>query len=249
MLVELKQIHKVYGRGRAQVNALAGVDLEVERGEFVSIMGPSGSGKSTLLNVLGCLDQPTDGEYILAGEAVAGLDEYQLARLRNRVLGFVFQEFHLLATATALANVEMPLVYRGLGASERRERAAEALESVGLADRLDHRPGELSGGQQQRVAIARAIAGTPQVILADEPTGNLDTRTSEEIMALFQELHEEHGLTVIQVTHEPDMARHGQRLVVMRDGLLQQDHHIDNRLNAKDVLDTLNQESREGVPS
>ncbi|MBV9773662.1 MAG: ABC transporter ATP-binding protein, partial [Gemmatimonadetes bacterium] len=192
------------------------------RNEYVAIMGPSGSGKSTFMNLIGCLDSPSAGEYILNGQPVAGMSDDQLARVRNREIGFVFQTFNLLPRSTALENVELPLVYAGVGKQERRERALEALRSVELGTRVDHRPNELSGGQRQRVAIARALVNTPAILLADEPTGNLDSRTSEEIMALFARLHGE-GQTVIMVTHEPDIAAHAERVVVLRDGTIHSD--------------------------
>ncbi|HEU4562269.1 MAG TPA: ABC transporter ATP-binding protein [Longimicrobium sp.] len=221
-LIETRRLEKHYQMGAETVRALRGVDLRIHRNEYVAIMGPSGSGKSTLMNLIGCLDTPTSGEYILNGNRVAGMDDDQLARVRNREIGFVFQTFNLLPRSTALENVELPLVYGGVGAKERRERAATALKSVELGDRLDHRPNELSGGQRQRVAIARALVTRPSIILADEPTGNLDSRTSEEIMTLFERLHAE-GQTVIMVTHEPDIAAHAHRVVTLRDGVISSD--------------------------
>ncbi len=216
-LVALRGVSKVYRTGDVEVRALRGVDLTVQPGELVAIMGTSGSGKSTLMNILGCLDRPTAGEYLLDGRNVARLDRDGLARVRNRTLGFVFQSFNLLARTTALENVELPLLYAGVFARERRQRAREALTRVGLGERLEHHPKQLSGGQQQRVAIARALVGRPRLILADEPTGNLDSRTSVEVMALFQELQRE-GLTLVVVTHEPDIAAYAGRVVVVRDG-------------------------------
>jgi putative ABC transport system ATP-binding protein len=216
-VVELRGVSKVYRTGDVEVRALRGVDFSVEAGEFVSIMGSSGSGKSTLMNLLGCLDKPTRGEYLLEGRDVARLDRDGLARVRNRTLGFVFQSFNLLARTTALENVELPLLYAGVSSKERRKRAREALERVGLGARLDHHPRQLSGGQQQRVAIARALVGRPRLILADEPTGNLDSRTSIEVLALFQQLQRE-GLTLVLVTHEADIAAFTQRVVVVKDG-------------------------------
>jgi len=204
------------------VRALRGVSLEVAAGEFVAIRGPSGSGKSTLMNILGCLDRPTTGRYLLEGRDVAPLDRDALARIRNRMLGFVFQSFNLLHRTSAIENVELPLLYAGVGRVERRRRAAEALERVGLGDRLDHTPNRLSGGQQQRVAIARALVSEPKLILADEPTGNLDSRTSVELMALFQELGRS-GITIVLVTHEPDIATFVGRVVVVRDGHIASD--------------------------
>jgi putative ABC transport system ATP-binding protein len=221
-LIAVENVHKVYKTGDVEVHALQGVSLAVPTGEFVAIMGSSGSGKSTLMNLLGCLDRPTYGEYHLAGRAVANMDKNELAEIRNEVLGFVFQSFNLLSRTSALENVELPLVYRGVGGGERRKRAIAALERVGLGDRLDHTPAQLSGGQQQRVAIARAIVGEPKVILADEPTGNLDSKTSIEVMALFQELGRA-GITIIVVTHEPDIAAYASRVVVVRDGKIQSD--------------------------
>jgi putative ABC transport system ATP-binding protein len=216
-LIELHDVTKVYDSGDVQVRALDGVSLSVEAGEFVAIMGASGSGKSTLMNLLGCLDRPTTGSYLLAGEEVGTLDRNRLAELRNRTLGFVFQSFNLLARTSALENVELPLLYSGVSGADRRRRAEAALARVGLADRMRHHPNQLSGGQQQRVAIARAIVGEPRIVLADEPTGNLDSRTSVEVMSLLQELGDS-GITVVLVTHEHDIAEHATRVVEMRDG-------------------------------
>ena len=216
-LIELRGVRKVYDIGAEQVRALDGVDLDIQAGEYVAIMGSSGSGKSTLMNLLGCLDTPSDGHYSLNGKAVETLDDEELAAIRNREIGFVFQTFNLLPRTTALHNVELPLVYGGITRAERRRRAAEALERVGLADRSRHMPNELSGGQRQRVAIARALVNKPSILLADEPTGNLDSATSTEIMALFDELHRA-GNTVILVTHENDIAEHAERRVTLRDG-------------------------------
>ncbi|MEZ6037482.1 MAG: ABC transporter ATP-binding protein [Planctomycetota bacterium] len=215
-----------FAMGSTTVRALRGVDLTIERGEYVAIMGPSGSGKSTLMNLIGCLDTPTDGEYWLNGEPVADLSPDQLARIRNREIGFVFQSFNLLARASALRNVELPLIYGAVSPRERRERAAEALREVDLADRMDHRPNELSGGQRQRVSIARALVTRPALLLADEPTGNLDTKTSHEIMALFRRLHDQ-GNTIVLVTHERDIAEQARRVVTIRDGLVASDEAID----------------------
>jgi putative ABC transport system ATP-binding protein len=216
-LIELRDIHKVYDMGAEQVRALNGVDIAVERGEYVAIMGSSGSGKSTLMNLVGCLDTPSSGSYILNGVAVQELDDSQLAGIRNKEIGFVFQTFNLLARTDALHNVELPLIYAGLSRVDRRERARKALEKVGLGARMHHQPNELSGGQRQRVAIARALVNSPSILLADEPTGNLDSATSEEIMALFDELHQA-GNTVVLVTHEPDIAEHAWRKVLLKDG-------------------------------
>jgi putative ABC transport system ATP-binding protein len=223
VVIATRELRKEYVLGSETVRALRGVDLEIHRNEYVAIMGPSGSGKSTLMNLIGCLDTPSGGEYILNGHAVAGLADDELARIRNREIGFVFQTFNLLPRSTAAENVELPMVYAGVPKQERKERAAEALRSVELADRQGHRPNELSGGQRQRVAIARALVTRPSIILADEPTGNLDSRTSEEIMALFARLHSQ-GQTIIMVTHEPDIAAHAERLVTLRDGVIESDH-------------------------
>jgi putative ABC transport system ATP-binding protein len=221
-LIDLRGIFKVYDMGAEKVHALNGVDLSVERGEYVAIMGSSGSGKSTLMNLVGCLDTPTSGSYILNGTAVQELDDTQLAGIRNKEIGFVFQTFNLLARTDALHNVELPLIYAGLSRAERRERAKKALEKVGLGARMTHQPNELSGGQRQRVAIARALVNQPSILLADEPTGNLDSSTSEEIMQLFDELHQA-GNTVVLVTHEPDIAEHAWRKVMLRDGKVTSD--------------------------
>jgi putative ABC transport system ATP-binding protein len=221
-LIKVENLTKVYGSGEIAVHALAGVDLVIDEGEFVAVMGPSGSGKSTLMNILGCLDRPTEGQYWLGGEDVSKLNKTQLARVRNRKIGFVFQSYNLLARTSALKNVMLPLLYntngrQSLNAAQRKERALEALEMVGLSDRVNHRPNELSGGQQQRVAIARALVNDPLIILADEPTGNLDTRSSEEIVAILHELHQR-GRTIVMITHEPDLAARAQRVVHILDG-------------------------------
>jgi putative ABC transport system ATP-binding protein len=221
-LIELRSVRKVYEVGTELVRALDGVDLDIARGEYVAIMGSSGSGKSTLMNLLGCLDTPTEGSYHLNGQAVEGMTDEELASIRNKEIGFVFQTFNLLARTTALQNVELPLVYGGVSRAERHERASEALSRVGLADRARHMPNELSGGQRQRVAIARALVNRPSILLADEPTGNLDSATSEEIMALFDQLHAG-GNTVLLVTHEPDIATHASRRVTLRDGKIVSD--------------------------
>jgi putative ABC transport system ATP-binding protein len=221
-LICLTDITRTYATGDVEVRALDGVSLQIDEGEFIAVMGSSGSGKSTLMNILGCLDRPTSGHYTLSGREVSGLRRSELAEVRNHVLGFVFQSFNLLARTSALENVELPLLYQGLGTRERHTRALGALERVGLADRAQHHPNQLSGGQQQRVAIARALVGRPSVILADEPTGNLDSRTSLEVMSLFQELGAQ-GITIALVTHEPDIAAFASRVVVMKDGKLLSD--------------------------
>lgn len=223
LVIEAKNLTKIYQMGELQLYALRDVSLQVEQGEFLAIMGPSGSGKSTLMNILGCLDQPSAGEYYLAGDPVARLDDNKLAKIRGQQIGFVFQNFNLLPRTTALHNVELPLIYAGVRRRDRRKRSIAALELVGLGDRLQHKPNELSGGQQQRVAIARALVSRPALILADEPTGNLDTHSSEEIMAIFRRLNQEQGLTVIFVTHEPDIADQTQRIVRLVDGQIVSD--------------------------
>jgi len=232
-MLELSEIRKVYSMGDQEVRALDGVDLRIEEGEFVAIMGPSGSGKSTLMHILGLLDAPTSGRYTLDGEEVSSVDEVELARIRNRTLGFIFQSFNLLPSFTALENVELPMVYGGVRG--RRERAEAALKRVGLAARMDHKPTELSGGQQQRVAIARAVAAAPRILMADEPTGNVSTQQGEEIMQIFQELNAE-GVSVILVTHESEIARHAKRLVQVRDGKIVSDRLVQRRLMASDWL-------------
>jgi putative ABC transport system ATP-binding protein len=223
-LLELEDIWKTYAMGDAELHALQGVSLKVEPGEFTAIMGASGSGKSTLMNLLGCLDRPTRGRYLLEGQDVSGLSPDALAAIRNRTIGFVFQNFNLLSRTSAVENVELPLLYAGLGAAERHARARESLERVGLSDRAHHHPNQLSGGQQQRVAIARALVNRPRLLLADEPTGNLDSRTSVEVIALLQELGRG-GITVVLVTHESDIAEYSSRVVVMRDGRVRSDLH------------------------
>jgi len=221
-LIETKKISKMYRMGDVEVHALREVTMTISEGESVAVMGPSGSGKSTLMNILGCLDRPSSGGYWLAGQEVSQLDRNALARMRNRTLGFVFQSFNLLSRTSALENVELPLLYAGVSARERHARAREALARVGLAERMHHHPNQMSGGQQQRVAVARALVTHPRLMVADEPTGNLDSRTSIEIMALFQELGRS-GITLLLVTHEPDIARYASRVVVMRDGRVQSD--------------------------
>ena len=230
-LIEIRDLCKTYDSGDVQVHALRGVSLDIEAGESVAIMGSSGSGKSTLMNILGCLDRPTSGSYRLDGEEVARLGRDRLADIRNKTLGFVFQSFNLLSRTSAVENVELPLVYAGVGRRERRDRALEALEMVGLGQRSDHRPNQLSGGQQQRVAIARAIVTRPRVILADEPTGNLDSATSAEIMGVLADLVGS-GITVVLVTHEPDIAAHAARVIDVRDGLIRSDTRTDQILEA-----------------
>ena len=224
-IIQTNDLRKVYGMGDIQVAALAGVDIRIDEGEFVAVMGPSGSGKSTLMNILGCLDRPTDGRYLLAGEDVSGLDKVQLASIRNRRIGFIFQSFNLLSRTSALRNVMLPLVYKRenqLSPAQREEKAMAALESVGLADRAHHEPNELSGGQRQRVAVARALVNDPVLIMADEPTGNLDTKTGNEIMGLLHRLHER-GRTIVMVTHESDIAKQTERSIVLVDGLVASD--------------------------
>ena len=240
-VIRLRNVVKTYRTGEVDVHAVRGVSLDIHRGDFVAIMGASGSGKSTLMNVLGCLDQPTTGDYLLDGVNVSALSRSQLAKLRNRKLGFVFQSFNLLARTTALENVELPMFYTHplISLGTQRRRAEAALEKVGLAGRAGHRPSQLSGGQQQRVAIARALVNQPELVLADEPTGNLDSRTSIEIMGLFQELNEA-GITVVMVTHELEIAAYCKRVVVMRDGAVVSDAANEARRNAEEEIATLN---------
>lgn len=237
-LIEIRNLSKIYSTGKIEVCALKNVSFRINEKEFVSIMGPSGSGKSTLMNVLGCLDRPTEGNYILDGIDINELDDVRLAKLRNKKIGFVFQSFNLLPKITALQNVELPMVYGGFSPSERREKALEALEKVGLGGRTDHKPNELSGGQKQRVAIARALVNSPSIILADEPTGNLDSISGEEIMQIFQDLNNE-GATIILVTHEPDIAAHTRRTISFRDGKLVKDEEVSNPVSASQKLSEL----------
>lgn len=239
-VVKLTDVHKTYRTGDVDVHAVRGVSLEIQRGEFVALMGASGSGKSTLMNILGCLDRPTSGRYLLDDADVSALDRDQLADIRNHKLGFVFQSFNLLPRTSARENVELPLLYgtHRLSNAQLREKADAVLASVGLGGREDHHPSQLSGGQQQRVAIARALVNDPEVVLADEPTGNLDSRTSVEIMGIFQQLNER-GITIIMVTHEPDIAAYARRNVVMRDGLILNDVNVTQRLNAATELEKI----------
>jgi putative ABC transport system ATP-binding protein len=231
-VIELEQVHKTYAMGDVEVHALRGVSLTIRAGEFVAIMGTSGSGKSTTMNIIGCLDRPTRGAYVLDGQDVSALSKDERADIRNRKLGFVFQGFNLLARTSALENVELPMLYAGVDSEERRARATEALASVGLLGREQNHPNQLSGGQQQRVAIARALVNRPALILADEPTGNLDSRTSVEVMEIFQRLNRERGITLVLVTHEPDIAEYADRVVVFRDGRIKQDYAVERRRDA-----------------
>lgn len=231
-IINIEHIAKIYEVGSEQVHALRDVSLRIDKNEYVAIMGPSGSGKSTLMNMLGCLDTPTSGKYDFTGRSVSEMSDNDLAKIRNKEIGFVFQTFNLLSRSNAIHNVELPLIYAGISAAERRERAEQALIDVGLKDRMDHKPNELSGGQRQRVAVARAIVTNPSIILADEPTGNLDSKTGEEIMILFNEIYEK-GNTIILVTHEEYIAEHAARIVRLKDGLIETDKPVDNRFIPK----------------
>lgn len=229
-MIDLRNITKTYDMGSVQVQVLRGISLNVEEGEFISIIGPSGSGKSTLMNIIGCLDVPTDGEYFLDGKEISTYNEKQLSKIRNQKIGFVFQKFNLLPKLTAFENVELPLIYRGMSHKERRQRSLDALEKVGLTDRMSHNPTELSGGQQQRVAIARALAGNPPVLLADEPTGNLDSKSGSDVMKLIKQLSNE-GKTIVLITHDTDIAKVAKRTITIKDGLLS-----DNITNPERIL-------------
>ncbi len=234
-VIRVEDVHKYYELGETRVHALRGVSMDVLPGEFLAIMGASGSGKSTFMNILGCLDKPSSGRYVLEGTEVSTLSKQELAAIRNRKIGFVFQGFNLLARTTALENVEMPTLYARISKTEGQKRAREALQLVGLADRMDHFPSQLSGGQQQRVAIARALVNKPAILLADEPTGNLDSRTAVEIMDIFQQLNDA-GLTIVLVTHEPDISQFAKRAIIFRDGKIRRDDHLLNRPRAAEVL-------------
>lgn len=235
MIIEMKDICKTYKNGTIEVEALKNVNLLVDKEEFVAVMGASGSGKSTLMNLIGCLDRATSGFYALDGVDISKLTEVELARIRNLKIGFVFQSFNLLPRMTALLNVELPMIYAGVPTKERRKRAIEALKRVNLADRMNHKPNELSGGQKQKIAIARALVNSPTIILADEPTGNLDSFSGEEVMAVFQRLNRE-GVTILLVTHEPDIAQHAKRIITFRDGCMIKDEKVEKPLDATDIL-------------
>ena len=244
-VIHLERIHKVYHMGDIEVHALRGASLEIRRGEFVAIMGPSGSGKSTMMNIIGCLDHPTKGRYVLEGVDISTVNRPGLADIRNKSVGFVFQSFNLVPRTSAVENVELPLIYAGVSASARSRRAREALAEVGLSDRERSMPNQLSGGQQQRVALARALVNNPAIILADEPTGALDTRTSVEVMEIFQRLNRERKLTIIVVTHEPDIAQYATRIIQFRDGRIRRDLPVENRKDAAQVLKELPPETDE----
>lgn len=235
MVIDIRNITKLYRIGTEEVHALRGVSLSVQKNEYIALMGPSGSGKSTLMNVIGCLDTPTSGEYFFEGEDVANMSDDQLAEIRNRKIGFVFQNFNLIPRSNVFHNVELPMIYAGMSAPERRKRTVEAIEKVGLGERMKHKPNELSGGQRQRVAIARALVNNPAIILADEPTGNLDSKTGEEIMMVFEDLYKA-GQTIILVTHEEDIASHARRVVRLKDGVVEIDEKITGRKVFKKVL-------------
>ena len=238
-LIKLDHIHKIYKMGDVEIHALRGVSLHIDRGEFVAIMGASGSGKSTTMNILGCLDKPTRGHYYLDGQDVSKLSRDELADIRNRKIGFVFQGFNLLSRTSALENVELPMLYLGIKTTERLERAKEALDIVGLGDRMDNMPNQLSGGQQQRVAIARSLVNHPSIILADEPTGNLDSRTAVDVMSVFQRLNQEREITIALVTHEPDIAQYARRVIVFKDGRVKSDEMIKNPRSASEELESM----------
>jgi putative ABC transport system ATP-binding protein len=239
LVIQLEHIHKTYTMGDVDVHALRGVSLTIREGEFVAIMGASGSGKSTTMNIIGCLDRPTRGQYILAGQDVSGMSKDERADIRCQKIGFVFQGFNLLSRTSALENVELPMLYAGVDSAERNRRALEALAAVGLAGREQNHPNQLSGGEQQRVAVARALVNNPALILADEPTGNLDSRTSVEVMEIFQRLNRERGITLILVTHEPDIAEYAQRIVVFKDGKIKKDYQIEDPRDAAEELRNL----------
>ena len=244
-VIRLEQIHRIYNTGDFEVHALRGVSLAVRRAEFVAIMGPSGSGKSTMMNIIGCLDRPTRGRYFLDGTDVSTLSRDELADIRNRKIGFVFQSLNLVPRTAAIENVELPMLYAGVPTIERMQRAREALASVGLAEKEKSLPNQLSGGQQQRVAIARALVTNPSIMIADEPTGNLDTRSSEEVIEIFQRLNREHNLTIILVTHESDIGHHAKRIVVFRDGQIRQDSPVQQQLDAREILEQMPPAGRE----
>lgn len=235
MIIKMNNLGKIYKTGIIEVEALKNVNLSIEKGEFVAVMGPSGSGKSTLMNIIGCLDRATSGYYELDGVDISSLDDVKLAKIRNLKIGFVFQSFNLLPRITALQNVELPMIYAGVHRKERKIRAVEMLDKVGLLDRMDHKPNELSGGQKQRVAIARALVNNPAILLADEPTGNLDSASGEEIMAIFQELNKE-GVTIVLVTHEPDIAQHTKRIIRFMDGFLTKDESVEAPVDAREII-------------
>ncbi len=235
MIISMKNLGKTYRNGQIEVEALKSANINIAKEEFVAIMGPSGSGKSTLMNIIGCLDKATSGEYWLDGVNISSLNEVELAKIRNLKIGFVFQSFNLLPRITALQNVELPMIYAGIGSKERRKKATSALQRVGLDKRMHHKPNEMSGGQKQRVAIARALVNSPSIILADEPTGNLDSTSGEEIMTVFQDLNKE-GVTIVLVTHEPDIAEHTKRVLRFRDGCLVSDETVENPVDAREML-------------